>query len=188
MIDFVEISQERVYKFKASLDSPEISRYIKTLYVAISQDDKVVCAYDSSVLSDAYQCILIHCKSLLAVTNWYNWYQVEFINHNGLNLGRIIGNDCTISINWEGSYSNQVMKLCHRDKEIYSCKSPFENHMQGVWNAYCKTLEEGRGEMTALKSLLAQKEERIHELEEQVNLYKNTLARIKDCVKELGGE
>ena len=182
MIDFIKISQERVNEFKASLDSPEYEKYVKTLYVAISQDDKVACAYNPTVLSDAYQCILIHCKSSLAVSNWHNWYRVEFINHNGLNFNGIIGNDCTIDINWQGSWSNQVMTLRHRDDEIYTCNPPFENHMQGVWNAYCTTLEEGQGEMTALRTLLTQKEERIHELEEQVSQYKHLLDSIKQLV------
>lgn len=178
MCDFKEIAQKSVDEFKASLGSPEHDQYVGTLYVAISENNKVSCAHESFILNDAYQCFLIHCKSSMAITNRYKWYQVEFINHKGQNLGGIIGNDCIIEIKWYGSYSNQVMKLRHRDIDIYSCNDPFELHMQGIWDAYCNTLNEG----TALKTLLAQKEERIHELEEQVSQYKQLLDSIKELV------
>ena len=186
MIDFIELSKESLWKYRHSLGSVDVERYVYTLYVAISENNEVSCAYDSAVLDDAYQCILIHCKSALAVSNWYNWYKPEFINHNGHNLGEIIGNDCTIRIDWEGSWSNQVMKLRHRDEVLYSCNAPFENHMQALWDAYRNTLNIGKDEITILRDKLTQKEERIHALEEQMNQYKNVIERITESIKELG--
>lgn len=186
MIDFIELSEESLRSFNQSLGSADVERYIDTLYVAISENNEVSCSYDSAVLDDAYQCILIHCKSVLAVTNWHNWYKTEFINHNGHNLGGIIGNDCTIRINWEGSWSNQVLKLRQRDEVVYSCNAPFENHMQAMWNAYCRTLDNGNDQVAELQTMLAQKEERIHDLEEQVNQYQNIIARIRESINLLG--
>lgn len=186
MIDFIELSEKSLWRFKQSLGSVDIERFINTLYVAISEKNEVSCAYDSSILYGAYQCILIHCKSALAVSNWYKWYTLEFINHNGHNLGEIIGNDCTLSINWEGSWSNQVMKLQHRDEVIYSCNAPFENHMQSLWDAYCSTLNNGNDEVAELKALLDQKEERIHALQEQLIQYKNVIDEIRVSLSLLG--
>ncbi len=186
MIDFIELAKKSLWKYRHSLGSVDVERYINTLYVAISENNEVSCAYDSAVLDGTYQCILIHCKSALAVTNWHNWYKPEFINHNGHNLGGIIGNDCTISINYEGSWSHQVMKLRHREEVVYSCNVPFENHMQALWDAYRNTLNIGNDEITLLRDELAQKEERIHALEEQVNQYQNIIERIRESIKELG--
>ncbi len=188
MPDFIELAQKSINEYKSSLGSEDVTKYKYTLCVAISQNDEVSCSKDLFILDDAYQCFLIHCCSSLAISNWYNWYEIEFINYKGHNLKDIIGNDCIIKINWEGSWSNQVLKLWHRDDELYTCNPPFECHMQGVWDAYCSTLNKGKDEVASLKAELAQKEEHIQKLEEEVNLYKNALGKIKEIVKELGGE
>jgi len=187
MIDFVEISKECVDKFKASLRE-EGEEYADTLYVAISENGQVDCAYEPTILDDAYQCFLIHSRRELAVSNWYRWYKAEFINSKGRNLGEIIGNDCSMKIDWQGSWSNQVFELFHRDEVIYSCNPPFERHMQGIWDAYCKTLSSRQDEIEALKKELAQKNVRLHELEEQVDHFKEMLEEIHGIVKELEGE
>ena len=184
MADFVELSQESVNRYNESLGSSEYREYRNTLYVAISENNEVSCAYDPVILRDAYQCILIHCKAELAVSNWYRWYKAEFINHNGINLEGIIGNDCHFEINWAGSWSNQVLRLYHRDEEIYTCNPPFEGHMQGLWDAYCNTLNRGQDESAQLRAELARKEERIHFLEERVRQYSQMLAHVKEIVGE----
>ena len=186
MVDFIKLSKESLNRYRYSLGSVDTERYINTLYVAISENNKVTCAYDSVILGDAYQCIIIHCKSSLAVTNWHRWYKPEFINSNGYNLGEIIGNDCSIRINWEGSWSNQVLKLYQKDKELYSGNAPFENHMQSLWNAYCNTLNNQNDRIEDLQTIIAQKEERIHVLEEQLIQYKNVIDGIRVSLSLLG--
>ena len=184
MADFIELSQVSLRKYRYSLGSVDTERYKNTLYVAISENNQVSCAYDPVILKEAYQCILIHCKSKIAITNWHDWYKVEFINHNGINLGEIIGNDCHLKMTGGAGYYGS-MTLYHRDEDIYSCREPFEGHMQGLWDAYCSTLNNRKDEIVELKALLGQKEERIQELEEQVCKYKQTLLEIKNSLTDL---
>lgn len=186
MVNFIELAQVSLYRFRQSLGSVDQERYVNTLYVAISENNEVICSYDSAILGNAYQCIIIHCKSVLAITNWHRWYKPEFINRNGYNLGEIIGNDCTIRINWEGSWSNQVLKLYQRDEVIYSGNAPFENHMQALWNAYCNTCNNENDRIADLQTIIAQKEERIHVLEEQLIQYKNVIDGIRGSLSLLG--
>lgn len=186
MVDFIELSRQSLIRYKDSLESEDVERYLFTLYVAISENNEVTCAHDSAILGNAYQCIIIHCKSALAISNWHRWYKPEFINRNGFNLGEIIGNDCTIRINWEGSWSNQVLKLYHRDEVIYSGNAPFENHMQALWNAYCNTCNNENDNIAYLQTIIAQKEERIHVLQEQLIQYKNIIDGIRVSLSLLG--
>lgn len=186
MVDFIELAQVSLYRFRQSLGSVDQERYVNTLYVAISENNEVICSYDSAILGNAYQCIIIHCKSVLAITNWHSWYKPEFINRNGYNLGEILGNDCSIRIKWEGSWSNQVLKLYQRDEELYSGNAPFENHMQSLWNAYCNTLNNANDSIEYLQTIIAQKEERIHVLQEQLIQYKNVIDGIRVSLSLLG--
>ena len=183
MADFVALSQESVNRYRESIGSSEYNEYRRTLYVAISEFNEVTCAYDPEILKDAYQCILIHCRAELAITNWYYYYKVEYINHNGLNLERIIGNDCYIEIVC-GAGRYETMTLYHRDEDIYSCRLPFEGHMQGLWDAYCNTLNTGQNDIALLRAELHRKEEHIHDLELQVNQYRRMLAGIKEIVSK----
>lgn len=182
MIDFIKCAQSSLQSYKESIGSKE--NYVNTLYVAISENDKVSCSYEPSVLSNAYQCILIHCRSSLAVTNYYRWYKAEFINYKGQNLGGIIGNDCHFNIDWIVSWSNQVLHLYHQKEVLYFCHPPFEGHMQGLWDAYCGTFNRGKDDIAALHSELAKKDEQIHRLEEQISIYRSMLAGVKDIIKD----
>lgn len=182
MIDFIELADQSRNNYIRTHCS-ENERNHKTLYVAISENNEVSCAYDSAVIVGAFQCILIHSVEELAVTNWYRWYKPEFINCRGLNLEGIIGNDCYIRINYQGSYSNQIMTLYHGDEEIYSCRPPFEGHMQGLWDAYCNTLNDSQNELEELRAQLSQREDYIHELEKKINRYKQIFTELKDILK-----
>ena len=101
-------------------------------------------------------------------------------------MGEILGNDCSIRIKWEGSWSNQVLKLYQRDEELYSGNAPFENHMQSLWNAYCNTLNNANDSIEYLQTIIAQKEERIHVLQEQLIQYKNVIDGIRVSLSLLG--
>lgn len=182
MCDFIELSRISLNNYRSSLDS-ENDRYEKTLYVAISENNSVSCAYDPEILREAHQCILIHCKSSLSVTRWCNWYKGEFINHNGINLGGIIGNDCHFKIDWVGTWANKILTLYHRDDEIYTCRPPFEGHMQGLWDAYCNTLSRNTDEIENLRAELHQKEIRIVQLEDALIQYHQTIEGIKQLIR-----
>jgi septal ring factor EnvC (AmiA/AmiB activator) len=58
--------------------------------------------------------------------------------------------------------------------------------MQAVWNAYCDTLINEKDNIAELKTLLSQKEERIHVLEEQIIQYRNTVEKIRESIDKLG--
>lgn len=188
MVDFVELSQESVNRYREFVDSSDLNEYRNTLYVAISEYNEVSCAYDPVILRDAYQCILIHCRSEMAVSRRHNWYKAEFINHNGVNLEGIIGNDCHFKIDWVGSWSNQVLTLYHRGDEIYTCNPPFEGHMQGLWDAYCNTLSRNVDEIENLRAELHRKEVRIVQLEDAILQYQQTIDGIKGIIQEFEEE
>lgn len=185
MVNFIELSNASIKSYKEAHTS-EYDFYKETLFVAISEDDKVSCAYDSKILDGANKCFLIHRRSAIAITNWNSWYKIEFINQNGINNGGILENDCLIDIDFQGRWANQVLKLSHGNDVIFSCIPPFERHMQEVWDAYCKTFNKEKDIVSQLKEEVAQKEEKINELVNQVSQYKSLFEKIKETIQEFG--
>lgn len=78
------------------------------------------------------------------------------------------------------------MKLSHGNDVIFSCIPPFERHMQEVWDAYCKTFNKEKDIVSQLKEEVAQKEEKINELVNQVSQYKSLFEKIKETIQEFG--
>lgn len=197
MLNFEELSEFCIKRYKDSLSS-ENESYVKTLYVAISEDNEVYCSTTPHILSKAHRCILIHSRSALAVSNWYTWYTLEYIDKDGSVTGGFLGNGFSIYTDWVGSWSNQRMYLKHEDLEIYSCPAPFEDKMQKVWDLYQRVKKAKSNAEIELIAEMIEKDETILEqekeiaslkftnklLEKQKKQYKNLLDDIKVLVRK----
>ena len=81
-IDFIELGKYCQAEYKASLDGKN-NKYSKTIFVAIKEDNNILVSTTPHILAQAKKCILIHERSCLAVSKWYSWYMVQFINEKG---------------------------------------------------------------------------------------------------------
>ena len=139
--DFIEIAELCINRYKEKHNT-NYDRYIGTLYVAISSDDKVFCSNTTHILSHASKLILIHKREALAVSNWYNWYKLEFIDKNGSVTEGYLGDGLKLNIDYSGSWANQAMTLWYEDdynsRYVKDWYSPFENKMQEIWDICCK--------------------------------------------------
>jgi hypothetical protein len=75
-IDFVELATFCVNRYKET-HTGSGERYEGTLYAAIFDNNEVRCSTTPHILRNAEQCILIHHRSQIAISNWYSWYFVE---------------------------------------------------------------------------------------------------------------
>ena len=91
MDSFRDIAKYCIERYKNSLDE-ESERYLGTLYVSIDEHDFVDCSTTPHILSQARKCILIHSRKVLAVSNWYTWYKVEYIDEEGCVTDGMLGN------------------------------------------------------------------------------------------------
>ena len=187
-IDFIELSRECVSRKKGSYENDEHNSYVSTLFVAIDENDEVICSYDSQILESAYECILIHCTSVLAVTNHYKSYSIEYIDQKGFNNQDILKNDCYMRIHWVGSWANELLSLYHGENELYTCRPPFEGHMQRLWTSYCniRGVRNHDEILDNLKAELVSKSKRVKELENQIAQYKSIISKFNEKVNEIG--
>lgn len=194
-IDLMELAIYCANKYKKDNSLKQNERYVRTLYVSISEHNDVLCSYSPHILTSAHQCILVHEKKKLAFTNWYSWYSVVFINELGCIFESNLGNEFNITVNPRGKFNNQIMYLSYGDDKLplYYCKKPFEKSIHKLWKLYLRLKDvESLTEIKLIANLFC-KDEKIFELESQIHdfsflnhfliqerdLYKNMLDEIR---------
>lgn len=194
-IDFNELATYCVNQFKEEHNSSR-DHYVRTLYVSISEDKQVKCSTTPHVLKETSKCLLIHEHSELAISNYYSWYKVQFIDENGCVHDGNLGDGYTLEMFVCGSYSNIRLALCYNKAELYACKAPFEDKIIKVLELYYKVKDLSSEKEVRLVAELFRKDESIIELGKQVenfkfenhllemerNQYKDMLNEIKEMV------
>lgn len=164
-IDFVELGTYCQTEYKKTLDSQK-DKYQKTLFVAIKDDNSISISATPHILSDASKCILIHERLSKAITNWYSWYVIQFINENGEVLVNRLDDEFELYTVSCGSYADQWLELCSDHKVEFSCKVPCKkNDIQSIWNLYIRLKNAETKRERELISSLYEKDQRILELE-----------------------
>ncbi len=196
-IDFVELGKYCQTEYKTSLDGKE-NKYIKTLFVAIKDDNSVLISTTPHILTNASKCLLIHERSSLAITNWYLWYRVQFINENGEVFVNRIDDEFELSISACGSYDNQYLNLSADHRVYCSWRAPWEKCIKPMWNLYIRLKKTNSKSERELIASLFWKNQEILELEKknqdfeyktqllesENNLYKGILDDIKDLLQQ----
>ena len=197
-IDFVELGTYCQTEYRKTLDSLK-DKYRKTLFVAIMDDNSISVSATPHILSNAKKCILIHERLSLAISNWYSWYVVQFINENGEVLVGRLDNDfelCTVAC---GGYDNQWLDLRADHRTYYSCKAPWkENDIKSIWDLYVRLKQATTECERNLIASLFKKDQTILELEKanqnfeyktqllenEKKLYKGILDDIKNLLEQ----
>ena len=191
MDSFKDIAKYCVERYKTSLDK-ESERYLGTLYVSIDEHDFVDCSTTPHILSQATKCILIHSRQALAITNWYTWYKVEYIDEEGNVTYGMLGNGFRLSSHFRQDYRDQRLNLLH-DKDInettliYSVQAPFEDKMQKVWDVYLRAKRAKSQAALELMAELIEKDETILELEGEIANLKFTNILLEKQKKQYRG-
>ena len=137
-IDFVELGTYCQTEYRKTLNHLT-DKYLKTLFVAIKDDNSISVSATPHILSNASKCIMIHERLSLAISNWYSWYVVQFINENGEVLVNRIDNDFELhTVSCDG-YDSQWLELCADNRTYYSCKAHWkEDDIKSIWELYVK--------------------------------------------------
>ena len=191
-VDFIELANYCVNRYKESHTS-QGERYEGTLYAAISEGNNILCSTTPHILGNAKECILIHQRSQVAISNWYSWYFVEYINSEGCVCGGNLGNGFTLNITAWGSFSNQVMSLDYNETHLYWCDTPWGASLPKVWKLYNRIKDVKSENEIELIVKLFNRDETILELEKEIedfsfsnNLLKQERDQYKDLLKEIG--
>ena len=198
---FKEIAKFCVNRYKESFDADNKDNiYVDTLYVAIDKDGYLSCSTTPHVLHEACECLLIHRRRALAVTNSYDWYKIEYIDEEGAVTDGVLKKGFRLWTGAGGSYSNQIIQLQNENRILYTCYCPFETNLQHLWDAYGRFRKAKSDAEIELIDELIEKDEKILDLmrevegfkfsnyllEKERNQYKKLLNEIRDIVKNKG--
>ena len=195
---FKDIAKFCVNRYKESFDADNTDNvYVDTLYVSIDNYNNLTCSTTPHVLNEACECLLIHRRRALAVTNSYYWYKIEYIDEEGAVTDGILKKGFSLWTGAGGSFSNQIIQLQYQQRILYTCFCPFETNLQHLWDAYCRFKKAKSDAEIELIDELIEKDEKILDLmrevegfkfsnyilEKERNQYKKLLNEIRDIVK-----
>lgn len=164
-VNFIELASYCQNRYKEEHNSKE-DRYVKTLFIAITKEGKVITSTTPHILGDAEQCILIHEVCIRRNV----WFKVEFINKEGAVYEERLDDKFRLYI----KYNDLIIWLKHEDKIIYSCQAPWEKNIPKVWKLYSRIKDVKSSEEICLIADLYKKDEKILELEKQIENFKFT--------------
>lgn len=172
--------------------APQKRPYVKTYFVCIKDDDTTLVSLTPHVLDDAKKAILIHEYSINGGANDYPFYNIEYINESGEVLKESLENGFQLLTNWIINWSDQTLFLKKNGKVIYSCKRPWRQTIQKLWDVYvqsnkCSTVEEAviLGKLAMKDDMIEHLSSELKEanykniyLQQERDLYKNTLDKL----------
>ena len=170
-INFFELAELCVDTFKNEHNTGS-DRYVRTLYVSISEDNQVSCSITPHVLRNASKCILIHERSTCAATNYYSWYKVQYINGNGCVFDECFGDGYTLKTAIYGSYLNRKIEFRLNDMVLYSFWAPFEDKIAKIWELYQNVKDIKSEREVKMVADMFRKDERLFELGREIDGFK----------------
>ena len=189
-IDFVELATFCANRAKETY-SVWGGKYERTHYVSILEDNTVKYSMTPHVLRDAHQCILMHERSEIPISNIYYWYEFEYINPEGCVLASDLGDDFSLA-SFKRKHLASFIELRCKGNFLYS-----NLNIQKVWELYSKIKDVPTETERKLIVDLFEKDEKIFELEKEVedfsfsnyllkqecDQYKKLLSEIRDIVR-----
>lgn len=196
-INFIELATFCQNEKKEAYEKMANTNYVYTIFAAITEDNQVLTSRTPHILGSADKCILIHVRSSRAISNWYNWYDVQFINEQGQVLEDALDDEFSLKICIYGGYAHQRLELCADGMHYYSAEMPCDNSIADIWTLYLQLKEAKTRTERDLISDLFRKDKTILELKKEVEdfkfktqlledekaMYKGLLTEIQSIVK-----
>lgn len=171
-INFIELATFCQNEKREAYEKMNNTSYAFTIFIAIAEDNQALASRTPHILSNAQKCIFIHARSTLAITNRYNWYDVQFINEFGQVLEDALDDEFTLDVYAYGGYSNQRIALSADGIQYYSANMSCDNSVAELWKLYIRLKDAKTRTERELISDLFRKDKRILELEKEVEDFK----------------
>ena len=133
------------------------------------KEGEIIPSKTSHILRCAEQCILFHIGSYKNNNYWWSSYKFQFINNDGVVSDYRLDDKFELDANYTNGTS-----LYYKGNNIYSVPKPWENGIIKVWELYLRVKDLKTFEEIKLIIDLYRKDEKILELERQIEGFKFT--------------
>lgn len=158
-IDFIELANYCQNRYKENNN-----KYINTLFVSITKEGNVITSTTPHILINAERCILMHTCS---DPHRHKSYEFEFINEDGVVNGQF-------DENFSLAQGSKCINLYYKSISIYSMIGNYEYNIVKAYQLYSRVKNIKSSEEIFLIAKLFQKDEKILELEKQIENFKFT--------------
>lgn len=203
-MDFVDKAIQRINQIKKEYEENH-KGYEGTTFLAIQEENQLLCSIDPSVLETANRCILVHKSSTVDFytghPNYTFYYDVEHINENGEVFNESIDKDFKLYA-MRYAYERDHTLYLTSDGVCYTCcplwmyTASIRESFQSVWNLYTELKKVDTPKERTVIVELYKKDEKILQqkkeianfsyanalLERERDMYKGLLDDIKDLL------
>lgn len=173
-IDFMELATYCQNEYKENNTSDK-SQYINTLFVAITEGNEVITSATPHVLKKAQQCILLHFSIESTSRGRFSDHLLQYIDKDGV----VHNSRLDKRFHFYTSYSSkESLGLAYEDsgvtKYLYQHPTPWANSIEKIWKLYSRVKDLDSYAKIQLVAELFEKDEKILELEKQVEDFRFT--------------
>ncbi len=207
-VNFLEIAKYCKDEFEQKCAKASHMSGYSLLYVAVFEDGQMRISKTPHILSGAHKCYLIHNWSQLAVSCWYDTYDVQSINEFGEVGEGVFDDEYSFSISPASFNVSPRVYLRRNGEPLYSAAlwasgissdAVLTRELNYIWSLYKKCKNECHSMFESqLLCKLAQKEQSIKSLEEkletatakelylqsEVSAYRTLLGDIKSALEK----
>lgn len=177
----------------------DFTNYFDTIYIAIQDDDHIVCSKYPNVLENAIQGFLLHTHKCSICdygvwVGWYDYYYVDYIHVNEEPLEECIDRNFRLYVRQKNYNEVRKLVLESSDGIVYDCCPSWNNIasiqdcFQAMWNLYNELRKiESSKERSVIVELYKKDEKILQQKKEIANFsYANALLeRERDMYKGL---
>lgn len=118
-MDIQSIAKEVVNEYAEGLRYIDGVNYANiTLFIALDENFNATPSTSSTILTDAYQAVIILGRNERAEVNYYTWFSIRFIDHNGVVYDSFNIEDWTMNTTIEWKYTDQIIQLKYKGELI----------------------------------------------------------------------
>jgi cell fate (sporulation/competence/biofilm development) regulator YlbF (YheA/YmcA/DUF963 family) len=140
-VNFVALAEAEVEKFKRSFIDSHDSNYVDIpLFVAIHEDEDIELGANPQILKNAVECILILAYDKLEISNYYDWYEILYIDKEGVVHNGFEKDSWGLTCTFSGSYKMKIMFLNFKGEWIsFTHKEGYlrwDDYFKKLWDIY----------------------------------------------------
>lgn len=120
-MDIRSIAKEVIIQYAEGLKYLKGVEFVnRVLYISLDKEFNATPSMSSTILTEAYQAVLILVRDEVAITNSYWWFELRYITHDGIVFNSFNINEWSIDTFCDGKYIDQKIGIKYNNQRLIS--------------------------------------------------------------------